>query len=102
MKGIAIVGSVTNGHNGYPSVPVVTGSDFVSCNGIPVATVGCECESHNKSHGSRHTPKISGGSNFVAIDGIAVAMIGSPVADGGCNNEDHVIVTGDETVIIEQ
>ena len=101
MKGIAVVGSVTNGHNGYPSVQVVTGSDFVSCNGIAVATVGSKCSGHDKSHGTYHVPVVSGGSDFVSIDGIAVAMIGSPVEGGGCSSG-HVIVTGDDTVQISQ
>ena len=40
-RSVAVVGlSVTNGHDGYPPVHVVTGSDYASCNGRPIALVG--------------------------------------------------------------
>ena len=100
-RAVAVVGlSVTNGHDGYPSVPVVTGSDYVTCNGRKVALVGSRCEGHNKSKGTYHVPVISSGSSFLTVDGISVAVVGSEVADGGCNGS-HVIVTGDDFMNVD-
>ena len=100
-RAVAVVGlSVTSGHNGYPSVPVVTGSDYVTCNGRAIALVGSRCEGHNKSKGTYHVPIVSSGSSFLTINGIGVAVVGSEVADGGCNSS-HVIVTGDDFADID-
>jgi len=100
MAGIAVVGSMTSGHDGYPPVRVIEGSDFVTCNGVPVALVGSRCEEHTKPHNPTHYPVVTGGSSFVSVGGIKVATIGSEVAGGGCNAS-HVIVTGDESCNIE-
>ena len=100
-RSVAVVGlSVTNGHDGYPSVPVVTGSDYASCNGRPIALVGSKCEGHNRSKGTYHVPIVSSGSSFLKVNGISVAVVGSEVADGGCDR-DHVIVTGDDFADID-
>ena len=101
-RSVAVVGlSVTNGHDGYPSVHVVTGSDYASCNGRPIALVGSRCEGHNRSEGTYHVPVVSSGSSFLKVNGISVAVVGSEVADGGCNDSSHVIVTGDDFADID-
>ena len=100
-RSVAVVGlSVTNGHDGYPPVHVVTGSDYASCNGRPIALVGSKCEGHNRSKGTYHVPIVSSGSSFFKVNGISVAVVGSEVADGGCDS-DHVIVTGDDFADID-
>lgn len=100
-RSVAVVGlSVTNGHDGYPSVPVVTGSDYASCNGRAIALVGSRCEGHNRSKGTYHVPIVSSGSSFLKVNGISVAVVGSEVADGGCDSS-HVIVTGDDFMDVD-
>ena len=100
MAGIAVVGSLTSGHDGYPPVHVITGSNFVSCNGKPVALVGSICEDHTKPKNQTHPPVVTGGSSFVSVGGIKVATVGSEVAGGGCNGS-HVIVTGEDSCDIQ-
>lgn len=100
-KSIAVVGSMTSGHDGFPPVRVIEGSDFVTCCGIPVAVVGCRCEDHDKPKNGTHTPFITEGSKFITINGIPVAMVGSIVA-GNCGTSAHVITTGCDAVSIEE
>ena len=101
-RSVAVVGlSITNGHDGYPPVHVIEGSDYVTCNGRKVALVGSRCEGHNKSKGTYHVPIVSSGSSFLTVNGIGVAVVGSEVADGGCNDSSHVIVTGDDFMDID-
>ena len=100
-RSIAVVGSMTSGHDGFPPVPVVEGSDFVTCNGIPVAVVGSKCAPHSKPKHGTHTPIVTGGSSFIKINGIPVAMVGSEVS-GNCGTSSHVIVTGCDTCQIEE
>ena len=100
-RSVAVVGlSITNGHDGYPPVQVIEGSDYVTCNGRKVALVGSRCEGHNKRKGTYHVPIVSSGSSFLTVDGIGVAVVGSEVALGGCNRS-HVIVTGDDFMDID-
>lgn len=100
-KAVAVVGlSVTSGHDGYPPVHVIEGSDYVTCNGRKVALVGSRCEGHDKHKGTYHVPVVSSGSSFLTVDGIGVAVVGSKVAAGGCNNS-HVIVSGDDFMDVD-
>ena len=41
MYEIAVVGSMTNGHDGCSPVPVVEGIPWITIDGIQVTAVGC-------------------------------------------------------------
>lgn len=99
-RSVAIVEvSMTNGHDGYPPVRVIEGSDMVTCNGRSVALVGSRCEGHNRRDGRYHIPIVSDGSSLLSVGGIGVAVVGSHVSEG-CNDESHVIVNGDDFLSI--
>lgn len=100
-KGVACIGDMTSGHDGYPGTPIISGSDTLICNGKGVACTGDKCADHNKSHGHNHTPIITGGSSFFTIDGKPVAMVGSEVA-GNCNSSANVIISGSDTLVINE
>lgn len=100
-RGIACVGDMTSGHDGYPGTPIISGSSTMFCDNRAIACVGDICEKHNKSKGHNHTPVITGGSSFFTIDGKPVAMVGSEASGGGCNS-DNVIVEGSNTLFIEE
>lgn len=99
-RGIARVGDMTSGHDGYPGTPIITGSGTMFCDDKAIACVGDICADHNKSKGHNHTPVITSGSSFFTIDGKPVAMVGSEVS-GNCNS-DNVIVEGSNTLFIEE
>lgn len=100
-RGIARVGDMTSGHDGYPGTPIITGSGTMFCDGKAIACKGDICADHDKSKGHNHTPIISGGSSFFTVDGKPVAMTGSEASGGGCNS-DNVIVEGSNTLFIEE
>jgi uncharacterized Zn-binding protein involved in type VI secretion len=99
-KGVARVGDMTSGHDGYPGTPIITGSATMLCDGKGIACAGDRCEDHDKSHGHRHTPIVTGGSSFFTVDGRPVAVVGSEVA-GNCSSE-NVIIGGSSTMIVEE
>lgn len=99
-RGVARVGDMTSGHDGYPGTPIITGSATMFCDGKGVACAGDRCEDHDKSHGHRHTPIVTGGSSFFTVDGRPVAVVGSEVA-GNCSSE-NVIIGGSSTMIVEE
>jgi len=93
-KSIAILGSHTSGHNGYPSTVVVEGTTKLTINGKPAALVGSHCKSHSKPKGGTHTPVIVSGASRVKVNGIEVAIVGSKTDCG------DTIVDGDDLVQI--
>jgi len=99
-RGVACVGDMTSGHDGYPGTRIITGSGTMVCDGRPVACVGDRCEHHNKSHGHDHVPIISDGSSFFKVDGIPVAMIGSPV-NINCESN-NIIISGSSTMVVDE
>ena len=99
--GIARVGDMTSGHDGYPGTPIITGSGTMFCDGKAIACVGDICADHDKPKGHNHTPIITGGSSFFTIDGRPVAMTGSEVA-GNCNSSANVIIEGSETLSVNE
>lgn len=100
-RGVACVGDMTSGHDGYPGTPIITGSNTMFCDGKGVACKGDKCDDHNKSHGHRHTPIITGGSSFFTVDGRSVAVVGSEVA-GNCNSSANVIISGSDTLVVDE
>lgn len=100
-RGIACVGDMTSGHDGYPGTPIITGSNTMFCDGKAIACVGDICADHNKSKGHNHTPIITGGSSFFTVDGKPVAMVGSEASGGGCNS-DNIIISGSNTLVINE
>lgn len=100
-RGIACVGDMTSGHDGYPGTPIITGSGTMFCDGKAIACVGDICEEHNKPKGHNHTPIITGGSSFFTVDGKPVAMVGSEASGGGCNSA-NIIVEGSDFLSVEE
>lgn len=100
-RGVACVGDMCAGHDGYPGTPIITGSNTMFCDGKGVACKGDKCADHNKPKVPNHTPVITGGSSFFTIDGKPVAMVGSEVA-GNCNSSANVIISGSDTLSIEE
>ena len=100
-RGIARVGDMTSGHDGYPGTPIITGSNTMFCDGKGIACKGDRCSDHDKSHGHNHTPIITGGSSFFIVDGRSVAMVGSEVA-GNCNSSANVIISGSDTLVVNE
>lgn len=100
-RGVACVGDMCAGHDGYPGTPIITGSNTMFCDGKAIACVGDICQDHDKSHGHNHTPIITGGSSFFTVDGRPVAVVGSEVA-GNCNSSANVIISGSDTLIVEE
>ena len=100
-RGIARVGDMTSGHDGYPGTPIITGSNTMFCDGKAIACVGDICQDHDKSHGHNHTPIITGGSSFFTVDGRPVAVVGSEVA-GNCNSSANVIISGSDYLVVNE
>lgn len=100
-RGIARVGDMTSGHDGYPGTPIITGSGTMFCDGKAIACTGDICADHDKPKGHNHTPIITGGSSFFTIDGKPAAMTGSEVSGGGCNSA-NVIISGSETLVVDE
>ena len=90
-KSIAVLGSHTSGHNGYPSTVVVEGTTKLTING---KLVGSHCKSHSKPKGGTHTPVIVSGASRVKVNGIEVAIVSSKTDCG------DTIVDGDNLVQI--
>ena len=84
-RGVACVGDMTSGHDGYPGTRIITGSGTMV---------------YNKSHGHDHVPVISDGSSFFKVDGIPVAMIGSPV-NINCESN-NIIISGSSTMVVDE
>lgn len=99
-RGVACVGDMTSGHDGYPGTPIITGSNTMFCDGKAIACKGDICEEHNKHKGHKHTPVITGGSSFFTVDGKPVAMVGSEVS-GNCNS-DNVIISGSDFLTVNE
>ena len=103
-KAIARIGDITTGHEDFPPVKIITGDDFLTINGIPVAIRGSICEDHERTkdtkHPDRHTPIVSGGSDFITCNGISIAQKGDEVLDN-CRayTSAHYIATGDDFVM---
>lgn len=100
-RGAARVGDMTSGHDGYPGTPIITGSSTMFCDGKGVACAGDICEDHDKPKVPNHTPVITGGSSFFTVDGRPVAMVGSEVA-GNCNSSANVIISGSDTLVVDE
>ena len=99
-RGIACIGDMTSGHDGYPGTPIITGSNTMFCDGKGVACKGDKCQDHDKSHGHNHTPIITGGSSFFTVDGRPVAVVGSEVAEN-CSSS-NVIIEGSDTLVVDE
>lgn len=100
MSEIAVVGSMTNGHDACAPVPVIEGASFVTVNGIPVALVGHRCQGHSCEDHGYHIPIITSGSSIASVNGVGIATVGSRVEGGGCRTG-HRIVTGASLVSVD-
>jgi uncharacterized Zn-binding protein involved in type VI secretion len=98
-RSIARVGDWTTGHEDYPPVRIIEGSDFLTVNGIGIAMRGSRCEDHAREyhHLNNHTPIVSGCSDFISVNGIGIARKGDEVAIN-CEDHTHLIATGDDFV----
>lgn len=99
MSSIAVVGSMTTGHDACPPVPVIEGIGWITIDGIPVTAVGCKCQGHSCEDHGYHAPIISDGAPFILAEGIRLARVGDPVQWGGCPSP-HRIATGIDWISI--
>lgn len=81
MSGIARVGDLSTGHDDYPPRPVITGSDSVFLNGLPVVRVGDVWAQHCNNT-SCHPCNQAVGSSTCFVNGISMARIGDSVGCG--------------------
>lgn len=100
MPDIAVIGSMSSGHDECPPVPAITGSDLMSVNDKPVVRIGDRFQTHACPNHDPHSGIVTTGSSIVSIEGIPVAFVGCQIGGGGCPSS-HVIATGDELVSIE-
>ena len=90
MPGASRLGDTTNGHGGFPPMPVITGSPTVLINGIPSARVGDTLTGHSNGH-SYHGATIAQGAPNVLINGMPCARMsdatscGDTLAKGSAN-----------------
>lgn len=100
-SGIAVVGSLTNGHDDCWPVHVVEGISWITIDGVQATAVGCRCEPHWCGEHEYHIPIISANDDdFLTADGIRIARVGDPVEWGGCP-KGHYIATGHSLVSID-
>ena len=100
MPDIAIVGSLSSGHDACSPVKCIEGDSLVIVNGKPVACIGDKFQPHGCNIHGTHSGIITTGSSFVFVNGTPVARVGDKIGGGGCP-ESHVIVTGDSLVVID-
>ncbi len=82
MSGIARLGDVCTGHDGFPSRPIITASQNSTLNGRGLARQGDLLDYH--SHNSKiHNGYILTGSASMTVNGQSVARVGDLVSCGG-------------------
>lgn len=81
MAGICRVGDKTQGHGSFPPMAITSGSGNVSCNGIPVATIGSSLTGHSDGE-SFHPATIVSGSGKTLVNGLGVALKNSSTSCG--------------------
>ena len=91
MSGIATVGSICTGHDGFPSRQAITGSSTVFINGLSVHCVGDLWETHCDSF-SCHDGTLVTGSPTIFVSGLPVGLVGDLISCGS------TIATGSDTV----
>ena len=90
MSGIARLGDLCTGHDGFKSRPIITASQSMTINGLGVASQGDLLDYHNKDN-KIHNGFILTGSSNMTLSGRSVARIGDLVSCGGS------ILTGSRT-----
>ena len=91
MSGVAFLGSISSGHNGFKPRPIIAGSNDSFINGIPIARVGDALAIHCDND-SCHTCNQATGSPTVFVNGVPLVTIGCAT---GCGD---VIATGSSNV----
>jgi uncharacterized Zn-binding protein involved in type VI secretion len=81
MAGIAHVGSMSTGHNGFHPRPLMTGSSNVNVNGIPVSRISDNWQIHCDDD-TCHSCNQATGSSTVFVNGIPLARIGDATGCG--------------------
>ena len=100
MPIIAVIGSMSTGHDACAPVPAITGSSLMRVNGKPVVLVGDKFDTHGCPSHSPHNGIVTQGSSLMRVEGRAVARIGDTIGGGGCPGS-HKIATGDALMNIE-
>lgn len=95
MAGIARVGDISTGHDGFSPRPIITGSNNVFLNGLPVVRLGDVWQNHC-SNSSCHTCIQATGSFTTFVNGRPVARIGDAT---GCGD---ILATGSINVFSNQ
>lgn len=101
MPDIAVIGSVSTGHDTCGPATAIEGSPTMFVNGKAVVRVGDRFSAHSGDGYGSHNGIVSEGSSIVFVDDKPVAFVGCAIADGGCNDS-HKIATGDNLINIEQ
>jgi len=91
MAGIARLGDVSSGHNGFPGRPIIAGSGDCFINGIPIARVGDALAIHCNND-SCHSCNQATGSSTVSVNGRPIVIVGSAT---GCGD---LIISGSSNV----
>lgn len=81
MAGIARVGDISTGHDGFSPRPIITGSNNVFLNGLPVVRLGDVWQNHC-SNSSCHTCNQVTASNTTFINGRGVVTKGMATGCG--------------------
>lgn len=100
MPDVAVVGSMSTGHDACAPVPAITGSPLMRVNGKAVVLVGDLFDTHGcPAHGS-HNGIVTEGSSLMRVEGKAIARVGDTIGGGGCTGA-HKIASGDGLMNIE-
>lgn len=83
MSGIAHIGSMSTGHDGYTPRPLISGSPSVFVNGVAISRVSDAWQEHCDNT-SCHMCNQAVGSSTVFINGIALARVGDST---GCGDQ---------------
>lgn len=89
MPGVAILGSMGSGHDGFVPRASIEGEPLFTVNGIPVMVNGNMFPPHVRPNSTPHAGLAIGTSKFT-INKKPIVMIGDPISCGS------VIVTGQE------
>ena len=100
MPLVAVIGSMSTGHDACAPVPAITGSPLMRVNGKAVVLVGDLFATHGCPAHSAHNGVVTQGSSLMRVEGKAIARIGDTIGGGGCPGS-HKIATGDGLMNIE-
>jgi uncharacterized Zn-binding protein involved in type VI secretion len=81
MSGVARLGDISSGHDGFNPRPLISGSTDSFINGIPISRIGDALAIHCDDD-TCHTCNQSTGSSTVFVNGVPVARLGDATGCG--------------------